>query len=57
MRDRQTAGFLRIVEEIPLCILIGIIADDFNGLFVSTDRTVGAEAPEFAARGALFANA
>ena len=56
MRNGQTAGFLRIVEEIALCILIGVITDDLNGLFVCADRAVGTESPELATGRAFLAD-
>ncbi len=47
------AGFLGVILEICLNIFVGMVADDFDGVFVCTDGTVAAQAPEFALDGAF----
>ena len=45
----QAARFLRVIVEVSLYVHIGVVADDLDGVFVCTARTVCAQAPEFAA--------
>ena len=53
IRDRvgngHTAGFLGVVIKISLCIHIGVVADNLDGVFIGSNRTVSAQAPEFTA--------
>jgi len=51
--DGDTARFFRVIGEIALRIHIGMVTDNFDGVFVRADRTVGAQTPEFAGVGAL----
>ena len=44
----DTTGFFCIVLKVCLNVHIRIITDDFYGVLIGTDRTVRAEAPEFA---------
>ena len=48
MRNGDTAGFLGVIIEICLYILIGVIADDLDGVLVCADRSVCTQTPEFA---------
>ena len=47
MGQSQSSGFFGIICKICLCIHVGMIADDFNGLFVGTYRTIRTKSPEF----------
>ena len=49
VRNSYTTGFFRVIREVTLCVHVGVIADDFDCVFVSTNSTVGTIAPEFAA--------
>lgn len=49
----NTAGLLGVISEVALCVHIGLIADDFDSALVGANRTIAAEAPEHAARGAF----
>ena len=51
MRYGKTAGLLRVICEVSLSLLVGIIADDFNRIFVGADGSVRADTPEFAGDG------
>ena len=51
--NRDTAGLLRVIVKVCLCIHVGVVTDDLDGVLVSTDRTVCAEAPELAVRRAF----
>ena len=46
VRNGNTAGLLRVILEVSLNVFIGVVADNLNGVFVSTDGTVAAETPE-----------
>ena len=48
MADGDAAGLLGVILEICLNILIGMVADNLNGVLVCADSAVAAEAPEFA---------
>ena len=45
----DTAGLLGVIIEVCLCIHIGVVADDLDGVLVGTDSTVCAQTPELAA--------
>ncbi len=49
MGFRNAAGFLRIIFEISLNVLVRIIADNLDRVLVGTNCTIGTEAPELAA--------
>ena len=34
--DGDPSGFLRVIGEIPLCILVGIVTDDLDSILVRT---------------------
>ncbi len=51
MRDGHRAGFLRVVDEVALCEVIGLFADDLDRVLVGAHRAVRAEAEEHAAHG------
>ena len=53
MRDGNAAGLLGVVLEVCLNILVGVVADDLDGVLVCTDSTVAAETPELALNGAF----
>ena len=48
MRNGDTAGFLGVIIEICLYILVGVIADDLDGVLVCADGSVCTQTPEFA---------
>ena len=48
VRNGNTAGLLRVILEVSLNVFIGMVADNLNGVFVSTNGTVAAETPELA---------
>ena len=52
VRTCDTAGFLCVIFKISLCVFICVVTDDFDGVFVCANRTVGAKTPEFAGYGA-----
>ena len=45
---RQAAGFLRVVLEVGLDVLVGVVADDLAGVLVCAHGAVGPETPELA---------
>ena len=44
VRDRHRAGFLRIVNKISLPVVVGVFADDLDGILVRAHRAVRAQA-------------
>ena len=48
MRNRHAARLLGVVLEVGLHILVGVVADDLDGVLVRADRAVAAQAPELA---------
>ncbi len=40
MRNRNCAGFFRVIDEITLSELFGRFADNFNGVFIGAYRAV-----------------
>ena len=53
VRDGHAAGLLGVVLEVGLHILVGMVADDLDGVLVGADGTVAAETPELALDGAF----
>ena len=51
--DGDAAGLLRVVLEVGLDILVGMVADDLDGVLVGTDGSVAAQTPELALDGAF----
>ena len=51
--DGDAAGLLGVVLEVSLDELIGVVADDLDGVLVRADGAVAAETPELALNGAL----
>ena len=49
----NAARLFGVIGKISLSVKVGVVADDFNGVFVGTDGTVRAETPEFAGSGSL----
>ena len=49
----HTAGLLGIIIKVCLCIHVGIVADDIDGVLVRSNRTVSAKSPELAVRGSF----
>ena len=49
----QTARLLGVVGEVALSVHIGVVADDLDGVLVSANGTVGAQAVEHARDGAF----
>ena len=46
--DGDTAALLGVVGEVSLCIEIGVVADDLDGVLVCSDGTVRTKTPEHA---------
>ena len=51
VRSGQAAGLLGVVDEVALGVVVGVVADDLNGVLVGADRAVGTEAVEHGAIG------
>ena len=51
--DGDAAGLLGVVLEVSLNVLVGVVADDLDGVLVSADGAVAAETPELALNGAF----
>jgi hypothetical protein len=47
--DGDRAGLLRVVHEVALGEVVGLLADDLDGVLVGADRAVGTETEEEAA--------
>ena len=47
------AGLLRVIDEVALGEVIGLLTDDFDGVLVGADGAVGSEAVEEGADGAF----
>ena len=54
--DCQTAALLAVVLEVALCVQVGVVADDFDAVFVCADGTVAAQSVELATCGACGCN-
>ncbi len=52
VRDGHAAGLLGVVLEVGLDVLVGVVADDLDGVLVGADGAVAAQAPELALDGA-----
>jgi len=50
---RNAARLFGVVGEIRLGVKVGVVANDFNGVFVGAHRAVRTQAPEFGAVGAF----
>ena len=46
VRNCDTTGLLRVILEVCLYILVGVVTDNLDRVFVSTNSTVTAETPE-----------
>ncbi|CDC68726.1 putative uncharacterized protein [Oscillibacter sp. CAG:155] len=55
--DGHAAGLLGVILEVCLNILVGMVADDLDGVLVGADGTIAAQAPELALDGALGSHA
>jgi len=51
MGNGHGPGFLRVVHEVALGIVVGFLTDNLDGVFVGADGTIGAEAVEQGANG------
>ena len=51
---RHAAGFFRVVLKVGLDVLVRVVPDDLDGVFVSSHGAVGPQAPELAADGPLI---
>ncbi len=51
--DGDAAGLLGVVLEVRLNVLVGVVADDLDGVLVCADGAVAAETPELALDGAF----
>ena len=49
VRGGHGAGFARIVNKIALAVFAGVFSNDFDGIFIGTDRTVSTQAEEHGA--------
>ena len=49
----NAAGLLGVVSEVSLCVHVGVVADDLDGVLVCANGTIGTKTPEFAACCAL----
>ena len=54
MRNRTRAGFLRVVHEVGLRVLVGVLADDLDRVLVRANGAVGPQSPKQRARDILF---
>lgn len=48
VRYSYAARLLRVVSEICLCIQVGVVADDLDGVLVSANGTICTQTPELA---------
>ena len=55
MANRQAAGFFRVILEVGLNLLVGMVTDDLDGVLAGTDQTVCTQTPELAGNSALLA--
>ena len=46
VRNRHRAGFLGVINEISLRVVVGVLADDLDGILVGAHRAVGAQSVE-----------
>src|ERR1017187_4089867 len=46
VRNRHRAGFFRVVNKVSLPVIVGVLADDLDGVLVSAHRAVRAETIE-----------
>ena len=53
MGHGNTAGLLGVIVKICLCIHVGVIADNLNGVLVGTYGTVCAQTPELTVGGSF----
>ena len=53
MRNGHATGLLGVILEVSLNVLAGMVADDLDGVLVSTDSAVAAQTPELALDGAF----
>ena len=53
MGHSNAAGFLGVIVKVCLCIHIGVVTDDLDGVLVCTYGTVCAKSPEFAVDGSF----
>src|SRR5699024_9314263 len=51
--DGDAAGLLRVILEVGLDVLVGVVADDLDRVLVGADGAVAAQTPELALLGAL----
>ena len=51
--DGDTTGLLGVILEIRLNVLVGMVADDLDGVLVGTNRTVATNTPELALDGSF----
>ena len=51
--DGDRAGFLRVVDEVALGVVVGLFTDDLDGVLVGADGAVGTESEEDAAEDVL----
>ncbi len=54
MRHGNTAGFLGVIIEVSLCVHIGVVADDLDGVLGGTYGTVGTQTPELTVCGSFW---
>ena len=56
MRNRHRARFLGVVNEVALRVVVGVLADDLDGILVGAHRAVRAQAVEHRADHAVWLN-
>ena len=55
--DGDAAGLLGVILEVGLDVLVGMVADDLDGVLVGANGAVAAQTPELALDGAGRSNA
>ena len=50
--DGDAAGLLGVILEVCLNVLVGVVADDLDGVLVGANGAVAAQTPELALDGA-----
>ena len=48
--DGEDPGLLRVIDEVALDVVVGVLADDLDGVLVGPDGAVGAQAVEEGAK-------
>ena len=51
VRDGDRAGFLRVVDEVTLGVVVGFFTDDLDRVLVGAHCTISTQTPEYTADG------